>query len=235
MLLPSAAYACQPMATLFILTQGPKFLSSTFLGLILAIVVKTVAFTLLEKKMPLAERPLPMLGGNLVSSIVGIAAGLPFAVPQPEFILASVIVLAVIGRGPMRRLMESWGFRGYLWPLLLVVYVVLVFLGGAAFMVGMFSLEADQYLQYWMLKFAMVAVGFPIGFTVSTLCEEWTIAWFKARSPSDYYYRSVVQANLITFLVVAGLGAAMMLPKRLASPHFLAEAFQQALAVLSQS
>ncbi len=60
-----------------------------------------------------------------------------------------------------------------------------------------------------------------VGLLLTTLLEEWFIGK-RVKRITEGFLMLVLKANLVAFLIGAGIGAAIMLPKRLHSPGFLA-------------
>ncbi len=74
---------------------------------------------------------------------------------------------------------------------------------------------------YWFLKLGYIYLGVAIGIGFTTLWEEWLVFSFAKADQNTNFLSAVMRTNLYTFLVLAFIGAACALPKRLSHPGFL--------------
>jgi hypothetical protein len=221
-LFASPSYACEPIAV-WVVIAGPAFLSLTLSGLVGAVLIKCVAFSLLDRELPFYQRPLFMFIGNILSSMVGLALALPFAAggDSSVFVFAGV-ALVLLTIGPSRRLSILLGREGDSTFLITIPYIVCLFGTGALFGMADMALTENMIKTYWLLKLAYVGVAFAISFGITSTVEEWVISVLSRKGESPSFMNPVLKANLFAFLLVGAIGAMIMLPKRLHSPGFLA-------------
>jgi len=85
------------------------------------------------------------------------------------------------------------------------------------------SAQEGPATGYWALKvlYCILAVG--ISFIISVVCEDRVITYLYTRKykTQKSFLDAVLWANIAVFLVIFGIGAAIALPQRLASPNFL--------------
>ncbi len=85
------------------------------------------------------------------------------------------------------------------------------------------TVQDASYVGYWLLRivYSIAAVG--VSFLVSVVCEDAIISRLYQR---DYgtkksFLEPVGRCNVVVFILVVGLAAAIAIPKRLGSPAFL--------------
>ena len=219
----------------WVVLAGPQFLTLTLTGLVGVILAKCIAFTVLEKRLSLIQRPAFMLTGNIVSSVVGFAIALPYSMAAMIVgFVAMVGVLALLSLYPAKRLKSYFGREDIEDPWIVGSLIVAFVLTGLLFALAQGALETGALASYWMLKIAYVGVAFGISIFITVLFEEWVIWGMSDRKNlSKNFYPSVLKANLAAFLVAGSIGAAIMLPQRLRSPSFLVEVMEQITGLLT--
>ncbi len=218
-IVPKACFACEPIVPLAMLYSGTTLFGAIALksgiGLLLAVLVKCLVFYWKSDFRNIRAIGYMILA-NLYSMIPGILLGITFSVPI--FILLAYPVLLIPAHNmreykPFRRL-GTLGSAGVLFALLLISFVV--------FLAAMGSQEGPA-AGYWGLKvlYCILAVG--ISFIISVVCEDRVITYLYTRKykAQKSFLDAVLWANIAVFLVSFGIGAAVALPQRLASPNFL--------------
>jgi len=90
------------------------------------------------------------------------------------------------------------------------------------FMAGQGAILTNRLALYWMIKLAAVYLALIASIGLTTVWEEWAI-WRLTSSPENTsFFGSVLRSNLYVLVLVMAVAAALMLPKRLKSPDFLA-------------
>jgi hypothetical protein len=90
------------------------------------------------------------------------------------------------------------------------------------FMVGQDAINAHQLAFYWVVKVVAIFLALFASVGLATIWEEWAI-WRLSSGPAGTgFFASVLRANLYVLILVMAVPAALILPKRLKSPDFLA-------------
>ncbi len=216
---PTGCFACEPIVPMAMLYSGTTLFGAIALksgiGLLLAVVIKCLVFYWKSNFKNIRAIGYMILA-NVYSTIPGILLGITFSVPI--FILLAYPILLIPSHNmreykPFRRL-GTFGSAGILFVLLLISFVVFVAAMGA---------QEGPAAGYWGLKvlYCILAVG--ISFIISVVCEDRVITYFYTRKykAQKSFLDAVLWANIAVFLVIFGIGAAIALPQRLASPNFL--------------
>jgi hypothetical protein len=216
------AQACEPILPLAKLLAGPNLLLTSVVWLCAAVLLKSVSFILLERRLSAPKAFGYMLAGNAVSTVVGIIASLASA-NGPAIIIAVGLVYALAIK-PANRLIaiSPWPSIGRLNPNLIALF----FAGGIFASAMLFEVargvQNQNPLAYWILKYGIVLLALGIGFALTTLWEETIIARLaNGKDRSASFLPAVTRANYITFGGVFAIAALKMLPQRLQSEGFL--------------
>ena len=223
LLSPSTSLACEPILPLVQIFGGTLLItkSLTFLGL--AVLLKLIAFVYFERSMPWHRAVAYMLIANIVSSVIGVLAAFPVAVPAAFFI--GVPLVYVISILPARRLTQRFNLRDraqlnqYVVALIsTALFITSVFFWGVARRA--FSDESLGW--YWALKLVYIYIALIISMGLTIFYEEWVVSRLTKRGrEAAPFLTSVTRANLVTMLFIMGVSAAMILPERLKSPDFI--------------
>jgi hypothetical protein len=222
---PLAASACEPIIPLTKLMSGASlagplliFLHS-LVWLCIAVLIKTGAFVMLERRLPPNQAMSLMLAANVLSTIPGLLTAVFAGVLS---ILALPLVFA-LGKLAEKRLSAlsppgtTNRFAGhglaFIFTAAFVVSVVMFYMAGRA-------LDGGNFAVYWILKFLFATVAVSVGMAISTVLEECAIATLAHKGQLSFY-TSVLRANYITLAVVLGAAAAHMLSLRFGAPHFI--------------
>ena len=213
-LLPKSAFACEPLLPLVMIFGFP------FYSLFGVVLIKSLAFVWFEKSLPWNKAIGYMVVANLFSSLIGLCLSLGAAVPTfMIFVLVFVFALTVF---PAKRFVKEnpWGILSNWKPWMLAVIVTgLYFLTFVLFMIAQLHLEKATIVQYWVIKYLYVLSAIIISIALTTFWEEWAIV--KISKNDGNYMTSVLKANLVAFLVIMAILAAIALPKRMRSKDFL--------------
>ncbi len=218
-IMPAACLACEPIVPMAMLYSGTTLFGTIALksgiGLLLAVVIKCLVFYWKSDFKNIRAIGYMILA-NVYSTIPGILLGITFSVPM--LILLAYPILLIPSHNmkeykPFRRL-GTFGSAGVLFVLLLISMFVFAAAMGA---------QEGPAAGYWGLKvlYCILAVG--ISFIISVVCEDRVITYLYTRKykTQKSFLDAVLWANIAVFLVIFGIGAAIALPQRLASPNFL--------------
>lgn len=218
-LTPATCFACEPIVPMAMLYSGTTLFGAIALksgiGLLLAILIKCLVFYWKSDFKNIRAIGYMILG-NVYSTIPGILLGMTFSVPI--FILLAYPVLLIPAHNmreykPFRRL-GTFGSAGVLFALLLISFILFLAAMGA---------QEGPAAGYWGLKVLYCILGVGISFIISVVCEDRVITYLYTRKykTQKSFLDAVLWANIAVFLVIFGIGAAIALPQRLASPNFL--------------
>jgi len=221
-IVPTGCFACEPIVPLAMLYSGTTLFGAialkSLIGLLIAVVIKCLVFYW-KSDFKNVRAIGYMIFANVYSTIPGILLGMTFSVPM--LILLAYPIMLIPSHNmkeykPFRRL-GTFGSAAILFALLFIS----LFVFGAAM-----SAQEGPATGYWALKvlYCILAVG--ISFTISVVCEDRVITYFytKKYKTQKSFLDAVLWANIAVFLVIFGIGAAIALPQRLASPNFLISA-----------
>ncbi len=215
---PCVSHACEPIAV-WMVAAGPQFLPMNLTAMILIVLAKAGAFSFFERRIDFWRACLLMLLANVFSSLIGgLVAGI-FSISF--FIFVSIPVLFFVSWFLAKRLDFLLGARTLGVGLLSLAPFVGLLFTGVFYFLGQEVLREDRVAEYWMLKVLSLIFPLVVGLLLTTLLEEWFIGKCVKRI-KEGFLMPVLKANLVAFLLGAGIGAAFMLPKRLHSPGFLA-------------
>lgn len=220
----SRAHACEPVLP-FIQAVAPMLaLAGSLLVLAGAVIVKSVLFTVFERRLPRFRAAWRMFLGNLLTSFVGLLVAA--MIGSGLFWLVGVPVVWLLCWLPSRRLVkvapQAWLAR--LSPAMVAVILTGALLASCIlFMVGQGAITAHQLALYWIIKLVAIFLALFASVTLTTVWEEWVIWRLSSRPEGSGFFGSVLRTNLYVLVLVMAVPAAVMLPKRLKSPDFLAK------------
>ena len=225
------ALACEPIFPLAALYAGGFSLAimAHSAPLLFAVVgVKCVVFIWFSRRLFIWYKAiLLMLAANIISTLIGIVAAMPFAVPT--FLIVSIPVVFSVSLLPARRY-KRWFSEQVKIPVEAVTVA-----GIAALMfvdsIGLFFLATGlvDHLHgvslgwYWLIKISYVYLALLLSIGLTIYIEEGTISFLakQAKEEGTPYLAAVGRANLVALLLITFVGAIKVLPDRLASPNFL--------------
>jgi hypothetical protein len=223
---PVAVNACEPIIPLTQLMSGsnavgPALLMKSAIWLAVAVVLKSTAFILFERRLPWRTAFLFMLIANTLSTIPGLLT----SVFAGSIAFLALPIIFVMGLLAQRRLTALKVDRGNPNPKLQWVSLAFTFTYFASLiMFYMASEVADPQhaVEYWMLKLIFTTSAVLLGLAISAVLEEYAIARLAAKSVGrSSFYTSVIRANYVTLALVLFVAAIQTLPRRLHSPGFL--------------
>lgn len=223
---PIAVDACEPIIPLTHLMSGsnavgPALIMKSAIWLAVAVLLKSTAFILFERRLPWSTAFLFMLIANILSTIPGLLTSL-FA---GSIALVALPIIFVMGLLAQRRLISLKLERGDPNPKLRwVSFAFTLTYFASLIMFYMASEVADprHAAQYWFLKLTFTTSAVLLGLAISAILEEYAIARLAAKSVGrSSFYTSVIRANYVTLGFVLLVAAIQTLPRRLHSPGFL--------------
>jgi len=224
--------ACEPVIPFMQATVPAIALSGSLLVLAVAVVVKSLLFAFFERRIPLLRAAWRMFVGNVVTSFVGLLVALMVASSPSSWIIGLPVVFGLCWL-PARRLVKSaplaWLTRTS--PAALAGGMTCVFaISCILFMVGQGLLATRHHALYWVVKLAAIFLALLASVTLTTIWEEWVIWKLSSGPEGKGFFATALRANLYVLLLVMAVPAALILPKRLHSPDFLAHGHSMAAA-----
>lgn len=215
------AHACEPVLPFMKVVAGPAMLLGSWVLLLAVVLIKSIIFSSLQKRLRFFHALLLMLFGNVLTTVIGVIAAAMIG-SGPIIVIGFLIVwmlciipagrfLAVIRRPWLKRF-TPMGFAA-LMAFALVISCIL-FAASDAFM--------DRLIVYWIWKLLAIYLALVVSIVLTAFWEEWVV-WRLSRCPPDYvgYVQPVIRANLVVLFFVMLFAAMLMLPQRLKSPNFL--------------
>jgi hypothetical protein len=213
--------ACEPVIPFIMTVGGPILMTQSALVLLLAIAMKCVLFARFQTSLTFGRAAGYMFVGNILTTFIGAIAAT--MIGASGFIVPGMVIVFALCWLPARRI-PALAPRTRLPPgavalLMTLAMIVSCFL----FAVSPAALERRHLGAYWVIKLIAVYTALIVSIALTSLWEEWVVWKFSHRPPEDRsFIAPVIRANLYVLLAVTLYGAAIMLPKRLASPDFLA-------------
>jgi hypothetical protein len=166
-----------------------------------------------------------MFLGNVLTSFVGLLVAVMIASGAGIW-LVGVPLVCILCWLPSRRLVKvapvAWlartspaGLAGMMTSALLASCVL--------FTVGQGAIRSHQLTLYWIVKLIAIFLALLASVTLTTVWEEWVVWRLSSRPEGKGFFVSVLRTNLYVLVLVMVVPAALILPKRLKSPDFLAK------------
>lgn len=217
--------ACEPVVPFMQVMVPALALSGSLLVLALAVVAKSALFIVFERRLPRLRAAWRMFLGNVLTSFVGLLVTLMIA-SAPAIWLIGVPVVYLLCWLPSRRLVKvaplAWLARTS--PSILAMIMTGALLASCVlFMAGRDAITTHQLKLYWTLKLLAIFLALLASVTLTTVWEEWVIWRLSARPEGSGFFGSVLRTNLYVLILVMAVPAALILPRRLKSPDFLAK------------
>ncbi len=229
--LPTPSQSCEPIIPLYCLLSGatlvgPAMFTRSLLWLVIAVLVKCIAFGWMETRIPRLKAAWLMLQANVVSTIPGLFVAAIAAIgPIPGLVLSLPVVGALALRvGRRMSHLESRQGRFYAASgTAVVAFILLYVISVALYLTAQIAQENHRYADYWLRKFLFAALVGSTGIVLSAVLEEGFIAtaWHRGTTPSISYYTSVLRANYLTLILVLLVAAIHILPARWHAPGFI--------------
>lgn len=227
------ARACEPILPFMKVVGGPWLLTDSWIVLLAAVALKSIVFAVLQKRISFVRGLLLMFTGNVLTSFIGVIAAVMIG-SGPIWVLGFLIVWALCVM-PAKRLLATVKHPrlarftpGSLAAVMALVLLISCFLFGISTIV----IDSHHMILYWIWKLVAIYSALIVSIALTSFWEEWVI-WKLSSCPADYsgYIQPVIRANLVVLLCVMLFAAAVMLPKRLKSPDFLASLIHTSLQV----
>jgi hypothetical protein len=189
------------------------------------VIVKSVLFAVFERRLPRLRAAWRMFLGNVLTSFVGLLVAVMIASGVGVW-LVGVPLVCILCWLPSRRLVRvapvAWlartspaGLAGMMTSALLASCIL--------FMVGQGAIRSHQLTLYWIIKLIAIFLALLASVTLTTVWEEWVVWRLSSRPEGKGFFVSVLRTNLYVLVLVMVVPAALILPKRLKSPDFLAK------------
>jgi hypothetical protein len=217
------AQACEPVVPFMQVIVPALALSGSILVLAGAVLVKSALFALFERRLPRLRAAWRMFLGNVLTSIVGLLVAAMIA--NGAIWLVGVPLVCLLCWLPSRRLVEAapLGWLARISPAVLAALMTIALLASCMlFMAGQGAISAHRLLLYWIIKLAAIVLALLASITLTTVWEEWAIWRLSGRPEGVAFFAAALRANLYVLVLVMVVPAALILPKRLKSPDFLA-------------
>ncbi len=227
--------ACEPVVPFMQVMVPALALTGSILVLVAAVIVKSALFAVFERRLPRLRAAGRMFAGNVLTSFVGLLVAMMIASGAGIWVVG-VPLVCVLCWLPSRRLVKvaplAWlarmsaaGIAGIMTSALLASCVL--------FMVGQGAIESHQLALYWVIKIVAIFLALLASVTLTTVWEEWVVWRLSSRPEGKEFFVSVLRTNLYVLVLVMAVPAALILPKRLKSPDFLAKRPSAAVAQAS--
>jgi hypothetical protein len=189
--------------------------------LCIAVLIKTVSFALLERRLSITRAIALMLAANVLSTIPGLLTAV-FAGALSLFTLPVVFLLGKLAERRISLLADESTRKPFTGKGLALAFTAAFFVSVVMFSLAGIALDDRNFATYWVFKILFATVAVCVGMGISTVLEEGAIARMVRRThPQTSFYPSVVRANYITLGTVLLVAAVQILPKRLHSPNFI--------------
>ncbi len=221
----SPALACEPVVPFMQVMVPSLALTGSIFVLAAAMIVKSVLFAVFERRLPRLRAAWRMFLGNVLTSFVGLLVAVMIASGAGIW-LVGVPLVCILCWLPSRRLVKvapvAWlartspaGLAGMMTSALLASCIL--------FMVGQGAIRSHQLTLYWIVKLIAIFLALLASVTLTTAWEEWVVWRLSSRPEGKGFFVSVLRTNLYVLVLVMVVPAALILPKRLKSPDFLAK------------
>ncbi len=225
LLVASPALACEPVVPFMQVMVPALALTGSIFVLVAAVIVKSVLFAVFERRLPRLHAAWRMFLGNVLTSFVGLLVAVMIASGVGVW-LVGVPLVCILCWLPSRRFVRvapvAWlartspaGLAGMMTSALLASCIL--------FMVGQGAIRSHQLTLYWIIKLIAIFLALLASVTLTTVWEEWVVWRLGSRPEGKGFFVSVLRTNLYVLVLVMVVPAALILPKRLKSPDFLAK------------
>jgi len=200
-------------------------LTGSILVLAVAVIVKSALFAVFERRLPRLSAAWRMFLGNVLTSFVGLLVALMIASGAGIWVVG-VPLVGILCWLPSRRLVKvaplAWLARTPAAALAAMMTSALL-ASCILFMVGQGAIRSHQLTLYWIIKVVAIFLALVASITLTTVWEEWVVWRLSSRPEGKGFFVSVLRTNLYVLVLVMAVPAALILPKRLKSPDFLAK------------
>lgn len=221
----SPALACEPVIPFMQVMAPALALSGSVLVLLAAVVLKSALFALFEQRLSWAQAAWRMLLGNVLTSFVGVLVGAMIG-SGPGVWVVGVPLVFLLCWLTSRRFVEAApaGWLARMSPAVLAIVMTLLSLASCVlFASGQQAIWTHQLKLYWIIKLTAIAFALLASVALTSVWEEWIIWRLSSRPSGAGFFPTVLRANLYVLVFIMAVPAALILPKRLKSPDFLAK------------
>jgi hypothetical protein len=180
-----------------------------------AVVVKSLLFAYLERRIPRLHAAWRMFLGNVLTSFVGILVAAMIG-SGPVWLIGVPLVCGLCWL-PSRRLVREAPLKvlSRFSPLGVAAVMTFALLASCVlFSVSRGAIAAHQLALYWAIKILAIFLALFASVTLTTIWEEWAIWRLSSRPEGTEYFTSVLRTNLYVLVLVLAVPAALILPKR---------------------
>jgi len=219
--IPMNGAACEPVIPLVLVFSSSMFLLHSSLLMLGAVFIKSVSFSIFERRIFWSNGVLAIFVANIFSTVIGLILVLGGMSPEALIIVSPLIfIVSIVTAQRLKKSLPEL-FPGVTAELIAALIGVLFFITFIMFHFAQFIIEIRSAIFiYWLAKFILLFAAVLISIILTTLWEEWIVALIAGKDRS--YLEPVLKANLITMIAIMGYAAAMMLPQRINSRGFLA-------------
>lgn len=221
----SPAFACEPVVPFMQVMVPALALTGSILVLSVAVIAKSVLFAVFERRLPPVRAAWRMFLGNVLTSFVGLLVAVMIA-SSPGIWFVGLPLVCLLCWLPSRRLVRvaplAWLARTS--PAVVAVIMTSALLASCVlFMVAQDAIRTHQLTLYWTIKLVAVFLALLASVTLTTVWEEWVIWRLSSCPEGKGFFTSALRTNLYVLVLVMAVPAALILPKRIRSPDFLAK------------
>jgi hypothetical protein len=222
--LTGRALACEPVIPFMQAMMPALAFSRSIVILVMAVVVKSILFSVFDCRLPRPRAAWRMFLGNVLTSLVGLLVAIMLGSGAAWIVGAPLAYL--LCWLPARRLVKEaplpWLAR--LSPALVAGIMTMALLASCfLFMAGQEVITTHRLTLYWILKLVAIALALFASVALTTIWEEWVIWRLSSGPVGTNFFVSALRANLYVLMLVLAVPAVLILPKRLKSPDFLAK------------
>ncbi|HWF20389.1 MAG TPA: hypothetical protein VG754_14050 [Verrucomicrobiae bacterium] len=229
------AQACEPILPFMKVVGGPAMFMGSWVALASVVVIKSIIFSFSQKKLNFGRAFAFMIAGNVLTTLIGVIVAVMMG--SGGLTLLGALIVWPLCVPPARRVLatsdQKWlkrlsaGSLAFLMTLAFIASCIL-------FALSYFNEDETHLAVHWVLKLGAVYIALIASLVLTAFWEEWVV-WKLSCCAVEYtgYVQPVIRANLIVLLCVMLYAAAVMLPQRLKSPHFLAQLYRQTVPLAS--
>src|SRR5580700_412625 len=190
LIVASPALACEPVVPFMQVMAPALALTGSLLVLAVAVIVKSLLFSVFERRLPRLRAAWRMFLGNVLTSLVGLLVGVMIA-SAPGIWLVGVPLVCLLCWLPSRRLVTvaplSWLARTSAASLAAIMTIALL-ASCMLFMAGRDAIRTHQLMLYWIIKLAAIFLALLASVTLTTVWEEWVIWRLSSRPEGKHFF-----------------------------------------------
>ncbi|MBI5805999.1 hypothetical protein HZA73_08130 [candidate division TA06 bacterium] len=229
--LPSTCFAYEPIMSVAVLYSGSAilgtFILNSAIGLIIAVVIKGIVFYW-KSDFKSIRTILFIIIAFIYSTFIGWLLSMTL-ITFKFIVLVFPLLLIPANNMQNYKIFKRFGII----PNVVVLFFLTV---GSAFIFNAADkVHESSLLGYWLLKIICSTIAVSLSYFISVVCEDGLISYLyeKKYKTKKSFLKPVIWANAAVFIVVMGIGAALALPKRFASPNSLIGAIKLLVSYFS--